>query len=113
VRSASGGDLSSDEIEFLRKRNPKKGGEWIRRQIMMLLVPFIGRKREGRRYRGRETVDDEWSYSILPFWREEKKGQHSFWKGKGACEAALSSHAEGRPHDAVARSASEVGQRLD
>jgi hypothetical protein len=27
ARSGSGGDLSSDKSEFLRKRNPKKGGE--------------------------------------------------------------------------------------
>jgi hypothetical protein len=27
ARSGSGSDLSSDESEFLRKRNPKEGGE--------------------------------------------------------------------------------------
>jgi hypothetical protein len=29
ARSGSGSDLSSDESEFLRKRNPKEGGKWM------------------------------------------------------------------------------------
>jgi hypothetical protein len=29
ARSGGGGDLSSGEREFLRKRNPKKGEKWI------------------------------------------------------------------------------------
>jgi hypothetical protein len=40
--------LSSGESEFLRKRNPKKCEEWMWRQIMRLMTPFIGRRREGR-----------------------------------------------------------------
>jgi hypothetical protein len=30
----------------------------------------------------------EWSSLMLPF-REDRKGQRPFWKGKGACGAAL------------------------
>jgi hypothetical protein len=52
-------------------------------------MPFIAGG-EGRRYRGGEMVDDEWSYLMLPFWRE-RKGQHPFRKGKGARETTLGS----------------------
>jgi hypothetical protein len=45
--SGSGGDLSSGKSKFLRKRNPKEDGEWIRQWIMKLSAPFIGRRREG------------------------------------------------------------------
>jgi hypothetical protein len=58
VRSGGGGDLSSSEINFLRKRNPKEDGEWMWRRIVRLLTPFTGRRREGRRCRGREMADD-------------------------------------------------------
>jgi hypothetical protein len=34
---------------------------------------FIGRRREERRYNGRELVDSEWSYSMLLFRGEERK----------------------------------------
>jgi hypothetical protein len=37
-------------------------------------VPFIGWRREGRRCRGGETADNEWSFSMLPFQREERMG---------------------------------------
>jgi hypothetical protein len=74
-RSGSDGDLSSGESELLRKRNPKEVGELIRRWIMRLSMPFIGQRREGRWYREGETVDGEWSYSMLLFWGEERKGQ--------------------------------------
>jgi hypothetical protein len=67
TRSGGGCDLRSDESEFLRKTNTNEGREWMQRQIMRLLTPFIGRRREGIRYSGGETVDDEWSYSMLPF----------------------------------------------
>jgi hypothetical protein len=36
-------------------------------------MSFIGRRREERRYRGGETVDNEWSSSIFPFPGEEGK----------------------------------------
>jgi hypothetical protein len=45
--SGSGGDLSSGKSKFLRKRNPKEDGEWIRQWIMKLSAPFIGQRREG------------------------------------------------------------------
>jgi hypothetical protein len=32
----------------------------------------------------------------------ERKGKHLFQKGKGACEVALGSRAEGRPEDVAA-----------
>jgi hypothetical protein len=67
VRSGSSDDLSSGESEFLSKRNPKEDREWMRRWIMRLPKPFIGWRREGRRYRGEETIDDECNYSMLPF----------------------------------------------
>jgi hypothetical protein len=92
MMSGSGDDLSSGESELLHKRNQKEGGEWMWWWIMRLPTPFIGRRREGRWYRGGETVDSEWSYSML-----------SFRKGKGACEEALDSHVEGQPKDAAAR----------
>jgi hypothetical protein len=82
-------------------------------QTMILSVPFIGRKRERRRYHGGETTDDEWSYSMLPFQREERKGQHLFWKGKGACEATLGYHVEERLEDAAPWPAFRVRRRLD
>jgi hypothetical protein len=50
--------------------------QWIARP----LVPFIGRRTEGRR-----------------------KGQHPFQKGKGARGAALGSCMEGRSEDPVAQ----------
>jgi hypothetical protein len=57
---------------------------------MILLMLFIGRRKEGRQYRGGETVNGKWSYLMLPFQGEERKGQHPFRKGKGVDEAALS-----------------------
>jgi hypothetical protein len=84
VRCGSGVDLSSDESGFLRKRNQKEVREWMRCRIMRLPTPFTGRRREGRRCRGVETIDDEWSYSMLPF-----------QMGKGTCEEALGSRVEG------------------
>jgi hypothetical protein len=74
VRSGSGNDLSSGENEFLHKRNPKKGGEWMWWRIMRLTTTFIWQRREGIRYRGGEMVNGEWSYSMLPFQEEERKG---------------------------------------
>jgi hypothetical protein len=56
ARSGGSDDLSSGESEFLCKRNLKKCGEWMRWQLMRLLTPFIGRRREGRQYREGETV---------------------------------------------------------
>jgi hypothetical protein len=73
------------------------------RQIMTLLAPFTGWRSEGRRYRGGETINDKWSYSILLFHGKKRKGQHSFRKGKRACETTLGSCAEGRPEDASTR----------
>jgi hypothetical protein len=64
-----------------------------------LSTPFVGQRREGRRCCGGETVGGEWSSSMLPFMGEEKNGQCPFRKGRGACGAALGSHAE----DAAAR----------
>jgi hypothetical protein len=98
ARSGSGGDLSSSKSEFLCKRNPKDGREWMR-----LPTPFIGQRMEERWYRGGKTVDCEWSYSMPPLQGERRKGQCPFQKGKGACKAALGSRAEGRPEDAAAR----------
>jgi hypothetical protein len=40
---------------------------------MALPTPFIGRRREGRQYRGGKIVNGEWSYSMLSFQREERK----------------------------------------
>jgi hypothetical protein len=51
ARSGSGGDLSSDESEFLHR-------EWMRRRVMKLSTSFIGR-REGIWYSGGETVNGE------------------------------------------------------
>jgi hypothetical protein len=67
VRSGSGNDFSSRENEFLHKRNPKKGGEWMWRRIMRLPTSFIWQRREGRWYRGGEMVNGEWSYAMLSF----------------------------------------------
>jgi hypothetical protein len=64
-------------------------------------MPFIGRRREGRRYYGGELVDNKWSSSMLPFLGEERKGQCPFKKGKGAYGAALGSRAKGRLGDAA------------
>jgi hypothetical protein len=69
--------------------------EWMRWRIMRLPTPFIERRREGRRYHGGEMIDDEWSYLILPFRGEERNGQHPFRNGKGTCEEAPGSRAEG------------------
>jgi hypothetical protein len=41
--------------------------------------------------------------------REIEEGHCPFQKGKGACEAALSSHIEGRLEDAAARRRPTVG----
>jgi hypothetical protein len=82
VRSGDSDDLSSDESKFLNKRNLKKGREWMRRWIIRLLAPFIWRRMEGRRHRGEETVDDEWSYSMLLFRGKGRKVQHPFRKRK-------------------------------
>jgi hypothetical protein len=75
MRLGGGGDLSSGESEFLHKRYPKEGGEWMWRQIVRLLVPFIGRRREGRWCRGGVMTNCEWSSLMLHFWGEERKGQ--------------------------------------
>jgi hypothetical protein len=91
VRSGRGSNLSSGASEFSRKRNLKEGEEWMRWWIMRLPTPFIW-WRDKKWYRGGEMVDGEWSYSMLPFRGEERKGQHLFQKGKGACETALGSH---------------------
>jgi hypothetical protein len=67
---------------------------------------FIGRRREGRWCHGEEMAASEWSSSMLPFQREERKGQHPFQreerkgqdpfqKGNGAGGVTLGSHAEG------------------
>jgi hypothetical protein len=53
---------------------------------MRFSMPFIGRKREERWYREGEMIEGEWSSSMLLFWVEERKGQCSFQKGKGACD---------------------------
>jgi hypothetical protein len=45
---------------------------------MRLLASFIGWRREGRWYCEGETVDGEWSYSMLSFWREERKRWRPF-----------------------------------
>jgi hypothetical protein len=118
ARSGSNNDLSSSESKFLRKRNPKEGGESMRQWIMRLPTHFIGRRREGRWYRGWEMVDSKLSYSMLPFSGEERKGQHPFQKGKGACEAAPGSHAGGvcrmqRSGGLWQRPAARVRWRLD
>jgi hypothetical protein len=65
--------LSSDESEFLYKRNPMEGGECMRWRIVRLPVPFIWQRREGRWCRSGETTDDEWSSSMLLFQGEERK----------------------------------------
>jgi hypothetical protein len=39
-------------------------------------------------------------------------GHRPFRKGKGACEAALSSRAEGQPNDAMVRWCAVVANRL-
>jgi hypothetical protein len=70
-------------------------GEWMRLRIMRLPMPFIEWRREGRRYCGGETVNDEWSYSMLLFQEEESNGQHPFRNGKGTCKAALGSYVVG------------------
>jgi hypothetical protein len=101
--SGSSNSLSSNESKFLCKRNPKECGEWMWRWIMRLPIPFIGRRREGRWYHGGESVDGEWSYSMFLIHGEERKEQHPFQEGKGACEAALGSHTEGQPEDTAAR----------
>jgi hypothetical protein len=72
-----------------RKRNSKEDNEWMHQQIIRLPTSFIGRRREGRRYRAGEMVHIEWSYSMLSFWREERKGHHPFQKEKGGCEKTL------------------------
>jgi hypothetical protein len=67
ARSGSDSDLSSAKSEFMRKRNPNECRKLIWQRIMRLLMPFRGRRREGRRYHGGEMVDGEWRYSMLPF----------------------------------------------
>jgi hypothetical protein len=81
VRSGGGSDLSSGENEFLHKRNPKECEKWMWWWIVRLLVPFIG-WREGRRCCGGETIDSEWSFLMLPFQGEERKGQRPVSKGE-------------------------------
>jgi hypothetical protein len=49
--------LSSDESKSLRKRSSEEDEEWMWLWIIMLTLPFIGWRREGRWYRGGETVD--------------------------------------------------------
>jgi hypothetical protein len=82
ARSGGGSDLSSSESEFLHKTNSKEGREWMRQWIMRLPTYFIGQRREGKRYRGGETVDGEWSSSMLPFWGERGRGITRFKKRK-------------------------------
>jgi hypothetical protein len=94
VRSGSDGDLSFGNSKFFQNSNPKEGGEWMRRQIMRLLTPFIKGEREGRQCGGGETASDEWSSSMLLFRVEERKGQRLFRKGKGARGVTLDFHAE-------------------
>jgi hypothetical protein len=81
VRSGGGNDLSSSKNEFLFKRTPKEGGEWMWWWIMRLPTPFIWQRREGRRYRGGETIDGERIYSMLLFQGEEMKGITYFGRG--------------------------------
>jgi hypothetical protein len=45
---------------------------------MRLPTPFIWQRREERWYRGREMIDSEWSFSILLFHGEERKGHRLF-----------------------------------
>jgi hypothetical protein len=49
MRSGGGGELSSDEYEFLRKRNPKEGGEWMRQQNCEAPDHFKREKEHARR----------------------------------------------------------------
>jgi hypothetical protein len=86
VRSGGGGG----EREFLHKRNLKEDREWMWCQIVKLLMPFIGQRREDRQCHEGETTDSEWSSSMLPFFETRE-------------EATLSSHGEGRPDDAAAQ----------
>jgi hypothetical protein len=44
-------------------------------------ITFIGWMREGRWYHRGETVDNEWRYSMLSFWRREK-GEVPVLKGE-------------------------------
>jgi hypothetical protein len=114
--SSVGGDLSSSESEFFCKRTPKEGREWMLSWIVRFPTAFIHRMREGRRRHGGETIDSEWSSSILPFCEEERKRQRLFQKGKGAHTAALGSHTEGPLEDAAVRwltMAAGFGRRLD
>jgi hypothetical protein len=69
VRSGGGGG----EREFLHKRNLKEDREWMWCQIVKLLMPFIGQRREDRQCHEGETTDSEWSSSMLPFLRQERK----------------------------------------
>jgi hypothetical protein len=78
TRSGGSSDLSFDKSEFSHKRNQKECGKWMRRRIVRLMTPFIGWRREGRWCRGGETVDGEWSSSMLPFRREERNESHPF-----------------------------------
>jgi hypothetical protein len=86
VRSGGGGG----KREFLHKRNLKEDREWMWCQIVKLLMPFIGQRREDRQCHEGETTDSEWSSSMLPFFETRE-------------EATLSSHGEGRPDDAAAQ----------
>jgi hypothetical protein len=54
---------------------------------MRLPTSFIGRRREGRWYCEGEIVDGKWTYSMLLFWGEVRKGRRPLQKGKRACEA--------------------------
>jgi hypothetical protein len=72
VRSGSGGDLRSGKSKFLCKRNPKEDGECMWWWIIRLSTLFVGLRREKRQYCGGETINDEWSYLILPFQKKEK-----------------------------------------
>jgi hypothetical protein len=49
---------------------------------MRLPFPSIGRRRVGRWCRGGETINDKWSYSMLPFVREERRGSTHFGRKK-------------------------------
>jgi hypothetical protein len=54
TRSGSSSDLSSTESDFMRKRNPKEGGEWMRRRIMRFRCLL-----EGGGGRGDGTVEEK------------------------------------------------------
>jgi hypothetical protein len=66
ARSGGSGNLSFDESEFLRKRNPKEGREWMMWLIVRLPVPFIG-----------------WSEAPDAFYTAEEGGEMVSWRRNG------------------------------